>query len=173
VDGLEGNPDKDDVLKLFEQGVRCYIRSDFQTAIEFFRKAYAKADGNAYLTAYLQKSMQMLESQTQEIFQDALLSHRAGDLAGALKQYNKVLRLSPGHPDTIQHLSELKAAIQEETERIYNVGKEQFEKNQMDAAILTWSRILELDPANDRARKRIDEAKTKKNILSDIYAKMD
>ena len=173
VDGLEGNPDKDDVLKLFEQGVRCYIRSDFQTAIEFFRKAYAKADGNAYLTAYLQKSTQMLESQTQEIFQDALLSHRAGDLAGALKQYNKVLRLSPGHPDTIQHLSELKAAIQEETERIYNAGKDQFDKNQMDAAILTWSRILELDPANDRARKRIDEAKTKKNILSDIYAKMD
>jgi tetratricopeptide (TPR) repeat protein len=173
VDGLEGNPDKDDVLKLFEQGVRCYIRSDFQTAIEFFRKAYAKADGNAYLTAYLQKSTQMLESQTQEIFQDALLSHRAGDLAGALKQYNKVLRLSPGHPDTIQHLSELKAAIQEETERIYNAGKDQFDKNQMDAAILTWSRILELDPANDRARKRIDEAKAKKNILSDIYAKMD
>jgi tetratricopeptide (TPR) repeat protein len=173
VDGLEGNPEKDDVLKLFEQGVRCYIRSDFQTSIEFFRKAYAKADGNAYLTAYLQKSMQMLEAQTQEVFQDALLSQRSGDLAGALKQYNKVLRLSPGHPDTIQHLAELKAAIQEESERVYNVGKEQFDKNQMDAAILTWSRILELDPANDRAHKRIDEAKAKKNILSDIYAKMD
>lgn len=173
VDGLEGNPEKDNVLKLFEQGVKCYIRSDFQTAIEFFRKAYAKADGNAYLTAYLQKSQQMLEAQIQEIFQDALLSHRSGDLASALKLYNKVLRLSPGHPDTVQRLAELKGSIQEEVERIYNLGKEQFDKNQMDAAILTWGRILELDPANERARKRIDEAKTKKNILSDIYSKID
>jgi tetratricopeptide (TPR) repeat protein len=173
VDGLEGNQEKEGILKLFEQGVRCYIRSDFQTAIEFFRKAYAKADGNAYLTAYLQKSTQMLEAQIQEIFQDAMLAQRSGDLAFSLKQYNKVLRLSPGHPDTVQHLAELKASIQEETERIYNEGKDLFDKNQMDAAILSWNRILELDPANERARKRIEEAKAKKNILSDIYAKID
>jgi twitching motility protein PilT len=173
VDGLEGNPEKDNVLKLFEQGVRCYIRSDFQTAIEFFRKAYGKADGNAYLTAYLQKSTQMLEAQIQEIYQDGLLAHRGGDMATALKQYNKVLRLSPGHPDTVQRLAELKVSIQEETERIYNEGKDQFDKNQMDAAILTWGRILELDPANERARKRIEEAKAKKNILSDIYSKIE
>ena len=173
VDGLEGNPEKDTVLKMFEQAVRCYIRSDFQTAIEFFRKAYGKAEGNAYLTAYLQKSTQMLEGQVNEFYQEGLLAQRSADLTGALKHYNKVLRLSPGHPDTVAHLTELKATIQEESERIYNEGKELFDKNQMDAAILVWGRILEMDPVNERARKRIEEARAKKNILSDIYSKIE
>ncbi len=173
VDGLEENPEKDLILKLFEQGVKCYIRSDFQTAIEFFRKAYDKAEGNAYLTAYLQKSSQMLETQVNEVYQEGLLAHRSNDLAGALKSYNRVLRLSPGHPETVQHLSELKGSIQEEVERIYNKGKELFDQNQMDPAIQMWNRIFELEPMNERARKRIEEAKAKKNILSDIYSKIE
>src|SRR5581483_8914681 len=36
VEGLEANPERDTILSLFEQGIRSYVRSDFQTAIEFF-----------------------------------------------------------------------------------------------------------------------------------------
>jgi tetratricopeptide (TPR) repeat protein len=173
VDGLEENLEKESILKLFEQGVKCYIRSDFATAIEYFRKGYSKAEGNAYLSAYLQKSSQMLEAQVAEAYQEGFLAQRGGDLAVALKNYNKVLRLSPGHPEAVSHLAELKATIARETESLYNDGKDLFDQNQMDAAVRVWNRILDLDPMNERARKRIEEAKTKKNLLNDIYSKID
>lgn len=106
VEGLEGNPETQNILALFEQGVRSYVRSDFQTAIEFFKKALAKADGNAYLNAYLQKSLQMEEQQVEELFHEGLKAQESGDLAAALKEYNKIEALAgaPGNRETTRRL---------------------------------------------------------------------
>ena len=173
VDGIDANPEKQVILSLFEQGVRSYVRSDFQTAIDFFKKAISKADGNAYLNAYLQKSIQMEEQQISEFLQDGLRSVQSGDLAAAQKEFTKVIRLSPGHPEALQHLSALKVAIQQKTEKLYAEGKQYFDANQMDPAIRIWSQILEVDPSNERAQKRIEEAKIKKTTLSGIFSKIN
>jgi hypothetical protein len=42
----------------------------------------------------------------------------------------------------------------------------------MDKAIRVWERILEVDPSNDRALKKIEEAKIKKSTLSGIFSKI-
>ncbi len=172
VEGLEGNPETQNVLALFEQGIRSYVRSDFQTAIEFFKKALVKADGNAYLNAYLEKSLQMEEQQVEELFRQGWKAQEAGDLAAAQKEYTKVLRLSPGHPETVKQLAILKAAIQQKTEKLYNDGKVYFDQNDMDRAIRIWENILNLDPTNERAHKKIEEAKIKKSTLTGIFSKI-
>jgi twitching motility protein PilT len=172
VDGVEGNADKQTILSLFEQGVRTYVRGDFQTAIEFFKKALSKAEGNAYLTAYLQKSQQMLEQQIVDLFQEGLRDQEGGDLVGAQKGFSKVLRLSPGHPDAVRQLAALKTQVQQSIEKLYARGKEAFDVNDMDQAVQIWSQILELEPGNDRAQKKIEEAKIKKNTLSGIFSKI-
>ncbi len=172
VEGLEANPEKEPILNLFEQGVRSYVRSDFQTAMEFFKKAISKADGNAYLNAYLQKTTQMHELQINEIFQEGWNAHQSGDLSTAQKEYTKVLRLSPGHPEVVRQLGALKAVIQQESEKYYAEGKTFFDQNDMDQAIRLWSKILEIDPANERAQKKIEEAKIKKNTLTGIFSKI-
>lgn len=173
VDGLDGNPEKDVVLGLFEQGVRSYVRSDFQTAIEFFKKGLSKAEGNAYLNAYHQKSMQMLDQQITEILQEAARTFQMGDLATAQKEFTKVLRLSPGHPDAIQQLGVLKNTIQQAVEKLYNEGKQSFDANNMDQAIRIWSQALELEPGNEKIQKRLEEAKIKKTTLSGIFSKIN
>ncbi len=172
VDGIDANPEKQVILNLFEQGVRSYVRSDFQTAMDFFKKGLSKADGNAYLSAYLQKSSQMQEQQVAEFFQEAVQLQQAGDLAGAQREFTKVLRLSPGHPQAVQQLAALKANIQQKGEKLYADGKQFFDANQMDQAIRVWNQILELDPSNERAQKKIEEAKIKKNTLSGIFSKI-
>jgi len=172
VEGLEANPEKEAVLKLFDQGVRGYVRSDFQMAIEFFKKALSKADGNAYLSAYLQKSGQMLEQQINEFYQEGWKAQQSGDLAAAQREYTKVLRLSPGHPEVVRQLAALKVSIQQETDKLYAEGKQFFDQNDMDKAVRVWTRILEMDPGNDRAQKKIEEAKIKKNTLSGIFSKI-
>src|SRR5579871_2536866 len=172
VDGIDANPEKQVILNLFEQGVKSYIRSDFQTAMDFFKRGLSKAEGNAYLTAYMQKSAQMQEQQVAEFYQDALRMQQAGDLAGAQKEYTKVIRLSPGHPEALQQLSGLKATIQQATEKLYAEGKQYFDANQMDHALRLWNQILEIDPSNERALKRVEEAKIKKNTLSGIFSKI-
>ena len=172
VEGIEANPEKPLILNLFEQGVRSYVRSDFQTAIDFFKKASSKADGNSYLNAYLQKSNQMLEQQVEEFYQEGLQAQQGGNLALAQKEYLKVLRLSPGHPETMRQLNTLKIAIQQKMENLFAEGKRIFDLNQMDQAIQVWSQILELEPSNERALKRIEEAKIKKNTLSGIFSKI-
>jgi tetratricopeptide (TPR) repeat protein len=172
VEGLETNPEKEPVLNLFEQGVRSYVRSDFQTSIEFFKKALSKADGNAYLGAYLQKSQQMLEQQINEFYQEAWNAHQSGELGKAQKEYTKALRLSPGHPEVVRQLATLKTTIEQESEKLYNDGKQYFDQNDMDRAIQIWEKILEMDPANERAQKKVEEAKIKKNTLSGIFSKI-
>jgi tetratricopeptide (TPR) repeat protein len=172
VEGIELNPEKENVLGLFEQGVRSYVRGDFQTAMEFFKKAAGKADGNSYLSAYLQKSAQMLEDQINEIFQEGWRAHQAGELLSAQKEYNKVLRLSPGHPEVVRQLGALKTQVQQDSEKLYNEGKKFFDQNDMDQAVRIWEKILELDPQNERAQKKIEEAKIKKNTLSGIFSKI-
>jgi twitching motility protein PilT len=172
VDGLDVNPEKQVILNLFEQGVRSYVRSDFQTAMDFFKKAISKADGNAYLNAYLQKSGQMLEQQIGEFFQDGVRAQQSGDLAASQKEFTKVIRLSPGHPEAVQQLAALKASINQNIEKLYAEGKQYFDANDMDRAIRIWTQILDLEPSNERAQKRIEEAKIKKNTLSGIFSKI-
>jgi hypothetical protein len=111
------------------------ISDDFQTAIEFFRKAYGKPMERV-LTAYLQKSTQMLEAQIQEIYQDGLLAIAAGIWRPPSSNTTRSCGFPRAIPTPSQRLAELKVSIQEETERIYNEGNDQFDKNQMDAAIL-------------------------------------
>lgn len=172
VDGLDGNPEKDSILGMFEQGVRSYVRSDFQTAIEFFKKALTRAEGNAYLNAYLQKSSQMMDQQIAEIFQDGSRAFQGGDLANAQKEFTKVLRLSPGHPEAIQQLGVVKNAIQQAIEKSYADGKQAFDANNMDQAIRIWEQALEMEPGNERLQKKIEEAKIKKSTLSGIFSKI-
>jgi tetratricopeptide (TPR) repeat protein len=172
VEGIELNPEKENILGLFEQGVRSYVRGDFQTAMDFFKKAAGKADGNVYLGAYVQKSSQMLEDQINEIFQEGWRAHQAGELLTAQKEYTKVLRLSPGHPEVVRQLGELKTQIHQETEKHYTEGKKFFDGNDVDQALRMWEKILEMDPTNERALKKIEEAKLKKNTLSSIFSKI-
>jgi twitching motility protein PilT len=172
VEGIELNPEKENILGLFEQGVRSYVRGDFQTAMDFFKKAAGKADGNVYLGAYVQKSSQMLEDQINEIFQEGWRAHQAGELLTAQKEYTKVLRLSPGHPEVVRQLGELKTQIHQETEKFYTEGKKFFDGNDVDQALRMWEKILEMDPTNERALKKIEEAKLKKNTLSSIFSKI-
>ena len=172
VDGIDDNPEKQMILNLFEQGVKGYIRSDFQTAIDFFKRALSRAEGNAYLNAYLQKSAQMQEQQLAEFFQEGVRCFQSGDLAVAQKEFNKVIRLSPGHPEAMQQLAAVRQAILEASEKLYNDGKQFFDANHMDQAIRLWGQILEMDPSNERAQKKIEEAKIKKNTLSGIFSKI-
>ncbi len=172
VDGLESNPDKTAILGLFEQGIRGYVKGNFQSAAEYFKKALSKAEGNAYLNAYLQKALQMQEQQINEIYQEGVQLLQSGELAQAKKELTKVLRLSPGHPDAMRQLEEVKDQVLKSSEKIYTDGKKYFDANDMDQAIRIWSGILELDPANDRIQKKIEEAKIKKNTLKDIFSKI-
>jgi twitching motility protein PilT len=172
VDGLETNPDKTAILGLFEQGIRSYVKSDFQAAGETFKRALSKAEGNAYLNAYLQKAIQMDEQQINELYQEGVQLIQAGDLAQAKKELTKVLRLSPGHPDAMRQLEEVKEQVQKSSEKIYLDGKQYFDANDMDRAIRIWSTIFELDPTNERIQKKIEEAKIKKNTLKDIFSKI-
>ena len=172
VEGVDANPDKSAILAMFEQGVRSYVRSDFQTAIDFFKKALGRAEGNAYLTAYLQKSQQMLEQQIQDVFQEGVNAQQNGEFLTAQKEFSKVLRLSPGHPDAVRQLGALKAQIAQNIETLYTQGKEAFDGNDLDKAIRLWGQILELEPSNERAQKKLEEAKQKRNTLSGIFSKI-
>jgi twitching motility protein PilT len=172
VDGLESNPDKTAVLGLFEQGIRSYVKGDFQSSAESLKKALAKAEGNVYLNAYLQKAIQMEEQQINELYQEGVQLIQSGELAEAKKELTKVLRLSPGHPDAMRQLEEVKDQVQKSSEKIYMEGKQYFDANDMDRAIRIWSGIFELDPTNDKIQKKIEEAKIKKNTLKDIFSKI-
>jgi outer membrane protein assembly factor BamD (BamD/ComL family) len=72
----------------------------------------------------------------------------------------------------MRQLEVVKTEVQKSSEKLYAEGKQYFDANDMDRAIRIWSGILELDPANDKIQKKIEEAKIKKNTLKDIFSKI-
>jgi twitching motility protein PilT len=172
ISGIETNQDKDAIFSLFEQGIKCYIHSDFTSAITLFKKAISKAPGNAYLEAYLVKSTSMLEQQIEEIYKNGMEAMEHNELLSAQQEFNKVLKISAGHPNAVRQLDALKVKIEQLSNDYYQKGKEAFEKNEFDKAIQFWNKILEYDASNDRVKRRIEEAKNKKGLLKGIFSKI-
>jgi tetratricopeptide (TPR) repeat protein len=80
---------------------------------------------------------------------------KAGNLEGAYLVYADVLQRSPNQPDAMKRRDAVRAGLVRTYDR---EATQAFQRQNLDLAIEKWDRVLELDPANRKARLERDRA---------------
>jgi tetratricopeptide (TPR) repeat protein len=82
-----------------------------------------------------------------------LLDHNQAD-----KAMDILSRIEPSYEDTGQLLSVAKARMKAQAEALYRDGVKQFVNEELEKAIKTWDRVLELNPDHVKARQDMENA---------------
>lgn len=100
----------------------------------------------------------------------ALLFYKSQQYNEAIKSWEKVLALDPGHEKAILNITKVnhflnydaivgarqqKAAGRQEAEKYYLIGLQYYNGNDYKNAIKMWEQVLEIDPDNTKARNNI------------------
>lgn len=80
---------------------------------------------------------------------------RAGDLEGAYGAFSEAAQKDPGNRDAMMQRDALRQALVRRFER---EAAEAFQRQNLVVAIAKWDRVLELDPANRKARLERERA---------------
>jgi tetratricopeptide (TPR) repeat protein len=90
------------------------------------------------------------------------------DLAGAYVAFSDAAALSPGNRDAILQRDAAKAALIRSYDR---EATQAFQRQNLDLAIAKWDRLLELDPANQKAKLERERAMELKKRMSEKFGK--
>lgn len=90
-----------------------------------------------------------------ELLAKAAELEKAGNLEGAYLVYVDVLQRAPNHPDATRRRDAVRTGLVRTYDR---EASQAFQRQNLDLAIEKWDRVLELDPANRKARLERDRA---------------
>ena len=81
------------------------------------------------------------------------------DRGQADKAAEVLSRIEPSYEDTGQLLSVARARVKAQAEALYRDGVKQFVNEELEKAISTWEKVLELNPDHVKARQDMENAK--------------
>ena len=97
-----------------------------------------------------------------EFMQRAADLEKGGNLEGAYLVYGDALQRAPGHAEATRRRDAVRANLV----RVYDREATQaFQRQNLDLAIAKWDRVLEMDPANRKARLERDRAQDLKKRM--------
>jgi LysM repeat protein len=91
-----------------------------------------------------------------------------GDLPGAYGAFNEAVALAPGNRDAVLQRDAAKAALIRSYDR---EATQAFQRQNLDLAISKWDKLLELDPANQKAKLERQRALDLKKQLAEKFGK--
>ena len=92
----------------------------------------------------------------------------SGDLQGAYSAFSDAVALAPGNRDSIIQRDAAKTALIRSYDR---EATQAFQRQNLDLAIARWDRLLELDPANQKAKLERERAIELKKRMSEKFGK--
>ena len=99
------------------------------------------------------------------LYNDALTAYNAGRYPDAMTNLRELLTLQPDHADAkkLMTLCKRRTTPLTDTEKarireLYLAGMQHFSKDDYQAAIVEWQKILEIDPTNESVARSIEEA---------------
>jgi tetratricopeptide (TPR) repeat protein len=91
---------------------------------------------------------------------------KSGDLAGAYATYNEAVRADPANRDAIKQRDVTRTALIRQYDR---EAAQAYQRQNLDLAIKKWDQILELDPANQKAKLERERAIDLKKRMSEKF----
>ena len=90
-----------------------------------------------------------------ELLAKAADLEKSGNLEGAYAAYSEVLQRAPANPDATKRRDAVRTSLVRTYDR---EATQAFQRQNLDLAIEKWDRVLEIDPANRKARLERDRA---------------
>ena len=91
---------------------------------------------------------------------------KAGNLEGALAAYTDAAARNPGNAEAAKKRDATRATLIRKLDR---EASQAFQRQNLDLAIAKWDRVLELDPANRKARLERERALDLKKRMADKF----
>ena len=105
-------------------------------------------------------------SEAQSLLQTAIASREAGELKTAIATFEQAYQLDPENSRIIDELEETRDELKKLVTAHLNEGIKHFNQDALEAAILEWEKVLELDPSNRQAGEYKKRAETMLETLS-------
>jgi tetratricopeptide (TPR) repeat protein len=112
------------------------------------------------------------EIDAEGLFQNAVRAEREGDLFKAIAFDRRALEANPNHPVAKTHLSDLQRRMPS-AEELIRKGQEDYQQEDLEAALEQWRNALLIDPGNAEALEYVARAEKLLANLEQLRAEPD
>ncbi|MBD3392745.1 MAG: tetratricopeptide repeat protein [Chitinivibrionales bacterium] len=164
------------IQDMFRQSVALYQQGKVRKARTLWDGILAKDPGNQMV----RQMMERIQAETNAQMSRAEKYASRKDWSAAVTAYQRVLKLDPGNAAAGKGLASARAAAQNDAARkeravdpdkvtvLFNRGLDLYMQKKLDAALVEWNKVLELDPDNQRAKTYIRNLKKKLERLKQL-----
>jgi tetratricopeptide (TPR) repeat protein len=100
------------------------------------------------------------------LMQQGVAQQKSGNLEGAYASFSEAVRTEPGNRDAVLQRDAVKQAL---IRRYDREAAQAYQRQNLDLAIKKWDQILELDPANQKAKLERERAIELKKKMSEKF----
>jgi tetratricopeptide (TPR) repeat protein len=103
-------------------------------------------------------------------FRSGAQAEQAQDLFRALRQYNAALRVRPSHVKARSALDALRDRMRPQIPELEVAAKRYFQEEDLQNAVLTWKRVLLIDPERQSAANNLERAERMLTRLEELQS---
>jgi tetratricopeptide (TPR) repeat protein len=113
------------------------------------------------------------EIRAEGFHQNALAAERRGDLYDAIRLNQRALVANPKHAGAQRHLKNIRRRLSGSAGALIEAGRRAYREEDLQTALEIWSRVLLIDPENQRARAYADRAQLQLQNLERLRSEPD
>jgi tetratricopeptide (TPR) repeat protein len=111
-----------------------------------------------------------VEIRAEGYFQNALAAESSGDAFQAIRYDRAALDVDASHAGARSHLAALRRALAPQVPMLLEAGRRDYQREDLQAALDQWERVLLIDPANAEAKEHAARAEKLLERLEELRA---
>jgi hypothetical protein len=160
--------------KYFRDGLKYYNDCEYTKALSTWQAGLAKDPNFAKIKQYIERTKIKQQEMQEDISKAKAEVAKDASVVEGVKKLRNLANMCPSYEDATSMLSTLKELINSKTKEYYYKGIEKYTDGNLDAAIVYWKNIEELDPKSDyvlKVKRYIEDARSKQKALRGMEGK--
>ncbi len=160
--------------KYFRDGLKYYNDCDYTKALSTWQAGLAKDPNFAKIKQYIERTKIKQQEMQDDIGKAKAEVAKDASVVEGVKKLRNLVNMCPAYEDATSMLATLKELINSKTKEYYYKGIEKYTDGNLDAAIIYWKNIEELDPKSDyvlKVKRYIEDARSKQKALQGMQGK--
>jgi len=158
-------------VKYFTDGLKAYNDCDYSKALIAWQTGLEKDPNNAKIKQYIERTKVQQQQIQEDIGKAKADVAKDASVVEGVKKLRSIANTCPAYKDATNILSALKELINMKTKEYYYKGIEKYTDGNLDAAIVYWKNIEEIDPKSDyvvKVKHYIENARSKQKALKNM-----
>jgi tetratricopeptide (TPR) repeat protein len=155
------------VAEKLQTANRAFDRGDYNQVNDLCRQILAVSPRHEEANALLQRVGQIQSRRVEEYVRRGMDYFEAKEWNRAVEEFDKALGLDPNHKIARQKRQDALSLI--DIKQLYEQAQALYNRNQFSQAARFYNSILERDPGNSAARRKLDECQRQLNLQVERY----